>query len=462
MNWLRAGVVVLATVLVAGRADAKIFSPTVFTLPNGLTCVVVEDHIAPVVTQMVWYKVGSGDEVHGKSGIAHFLEHLMFKGTRTDGPGDFSKIVGRNGGNDNAFTSWDYTAYFQSIAKDRLPLIMKLEADRMQNLNPTDAVVYPERNVILAERRQTLESNPSARLNEAVGAAFYLNSPYHTPIIGWRSEMEQLTTRDAIDWYDRWYAPNNAILVVSGDVTATEVKALAEKYYGVIPRKDVPPRSRALEPPDGTERTVVLRDAQVRQPSVERLYPAPNFRTAKGREAYALELGANILGGDSASRFYNRLVVEQRVASAAEAGYSQDTVDPRSFEVYASPAAGVDVGKLTAAIDAEIADIVKNGVTEDELAAAKLRLTQQATLERDSVTGPAQILGESLAVGEDVGAVEDWPDRINAVTKADVDEALKIVFARRATTGQLLPLQGTTGSDAPPEMMSVGGGGAIR
>ncbi len=446
--------------IVAGTARAAVFSPTVFTLPNGLTCVVVEDHIAPVVTQMLWYKVGSGDELRGKSGVAHFLEHLMFKGTRKVKPGDFSKTVARNGGNDNAFTSWDFTAYFQSIAKDRLPLIMQLEADRMQNLQISDGVLLPERDVILAERRQTLESNPSARLNEAVDAAFFRNSAYHTPILGWRAEMEHLNVADETAWYKRWYAPNNAILVVSGDVTPAEFRTLAEKYFGPVPRKDIPQHARPQEPPFTVEQTIVLRDGQVRQPSVERLYPAPNFRTAQGSEAYALEVGAEIIGGDNASRLYNHLVVEQRLASGAAAGYSQDTVDPRGFTIVASPAAGIDINKLTGAIDAEVTALVKDGVTEQELAAAKQRLTQAATLARDSVTGPAEIFGQALAIGEDVDAVEKWPEHIDAVTKADVDAALKKVLTQPATTGKLLPLEGTVGSDAPPVMMapaSVGG-----
>jgi zinc protease len=452
-----------AIVITAGAAGAAVFSPTVFTLPNGLTCVVVEDHIAPVVTQMVWYKVGSGDEARGKSGVAHFLEHLMFKGTKSVKPGQFSKLVAQNGGNDNAFTSWDYTAYFQSIAKDRLPLIMKLEADRMQNLQLSDATLLPEREVILAERRQTLESNPAARLNEAVDAAFYRNSAYHTPILGWRAEMEHLSVADETAWYKTWYAPNNAILVVSGDVTPAEVKTLAEKYYGPVPRKNIPQHARPQEPPFTVAQTIVLRDAQVRQPSIERLYPAPNYRTAKGNQAYALEVATEILGGDSASRLYNHLVVEQRLASSAQSGYSQDTVDPQAFMIYASPAAGIDIDKLAGAIDGEIAAMIKDGVTDQEVTTAKQRLVGQATLMRDSVMGPAQILGETLAIGETVDAVETWPDRINAVTVQDVDDAVKAILTQPATTGELLPLQGTTGSDEPAPMMAPASlGGPVR
>jgi zinc protease len=453
----------LAILAYAGSADAKVFSPSTVTLDNGLQVVVIEDHIAPVVTQMVWYKVGSADEIKGKSGIAHFLEHLMFKGTAKLKPQEFSKIVARNGGNDNAFTSWDYTAYFQSIAKDRLPLVMGMEADRMQNLRLSDAVVNPERNVILSERRQTLESSPGARLNEAVNAAFYLNNPYHTPIIGWRSEMEKLTTQDALDWYRKWYAPNNAVLVISGDVTMAEVKPLAEKYFGPIPRKAIPERNRPIDPPDTTERLVMLRDGQVHQPAMFKLFPAPNYRTAEGREGYALELAAEIVGGDSASRLYNHLVVEQRIATSVAAEYSQDSLDPNAFEFYASPASGIDLHAVESAINGEIASLVKDGVSEDELAAAKKKLIQDATLSRDSVSGPAHILGEELAIGRSIADVEEWPDRIAGVTKADVDAALKNVLVGKATTGELLPSEGFVGSDAAPVALSPASmGGPIR
>ena len=458
---------VLAAALVActciGPVQAAVFSPTTVTLANGLQVVVIEDHIAPVVTQMVWYKVGAADEVKGKSGIAHFLEHLMFKGTEKMKPQEFSKIVARNGGNDNAFTSWDYTAYFQSIAKDRLPLVMSMEADRMQNLRLSDAVVNPERDVILSERRQTLESSPGARLSEAVNAAFYLNNPYHIPIIGWRSEMEKLTTQDALDWYGKWYAPNNAVLVISGDVTMAEVQPLAEQYFGAISKKDIPARNRPIDPPDNTERLVMLRDDQVHQPAMYRLYPAPNYRTAEGNDGYALEVAAEIIGGDTASRLYNHLVVEQRIATSVAAAYSQDSLDPGAFEFYASPAARIDLHTVEAAIDGEIAALLKDGVTDAEVETARHRLIQDETLERDSVSGPAQILGEELAIGRSIEDVETWPDRIGAVTTANVNAALKKILTQRATTGELLPSAGFTGSDAVPETLSASPmGGAIR
>src|SRR5882757_9462961 len=271
-----------------GEATAKVFSPTVYTLQNGLQVVVIEDHLAPVVTQMVWYRVGAADEDQGHSGIAHFLEHLMFKGTKDVGPGEFSKIVARNGGEGNAFTFYDYTAYFQTIKSDRLDLVMKLESDRMQNLTLTDDQVYPERDVIVEERRQRIDNSPEARLVEALRYTLMANSPYGRPAIGWKQEMEALTTADAVAWYKKWYAPNNATLIVVGDVKPEEVKALAEKYYGPIPAHAMPARVRPqVAALDGTERRVTLRDANIHQPNFVRLYLAPNFSQKTRKQALA-------------------------------------------------------------------------------------------------------------------------------------------------------------------------------
>jgi zinc protease len=217
-------------------AQAKVFEPETFTLDNGLEVVVVANRRAPIVTHMLWYKVGAADEPPGKSGIAHFLEHLMFKGTDTLGPGEFSDIIARNGGQENAFTSYDYTGYFQTVAKDRLDIIMKYEADRMTNLTLSDEVVLPERDVVLEERRSRIDREPGAQLGEALRAVLFLHHPYGVPVIGWEEEIRGLTSADAIDFYRRWYAPNNAVLIVAGDVDAEEVRALAETHTGSFPR----------------------------------------------------------------------------------------------------------------------------------------------------------------------------------------------------------------------------------
>lgn len=270
---------------------------TSFELENGLQAVVIEDHRAPVVTQMVWYRVGSADEAPGETGIAHFLEHLMFKGTDKIPEGAFSKLVAENGGQDNAFTSYDYTAYFQRIAADRLDLVMGMEADRMVNLRLTNEIVLPERDVILEERNSRIENDPGSLFQEQMSATLYLNHPYGSPVIGWRSEMEELTLNDALDFYAAHYSPDNAILVVAGDVDPAEVEAMAKKHFGPIPPEGVIPRRRTAEPPQLAAREIEMADPRVRQPYVIRRYLAPSRRTAGDETAASLAMLAQVLGG---------------------------------------------------------------------------------------------------------------------------------------------------------------------
>ena len=437
---------VLLAFAAAGGARAKVFSPTVTTLSNGLQVVVIENHLAPVVTQMVWYKTGAADEDADHSGIAHFLEHLMFKGTPTVGPGEFSKIIGRNGGEDNAFTYYDYTAYFQTIKSDRLELIMKLEADRMQNLALTDDQVYPERDVIVEERRQRIDGSPEARLVEALRYALLVNSPYGRPAIGWEQEMEKLTTADAIAWYKKWYVPNNAILIVVGDVKPEDVKALAEKYYGPIPARPVPERARPqIAPLPGAERRITLRDPDIHQPSFSRYYIAPNFSAKTRKEALALEVFDEIFGAGDTGRLYLALTVKTKVATAAGSSYDDTAVDPVAYSIFASPAPGKDIAAVEKGVDAVIESLVKDGVTEAEVTDAKTRLEADAILARDSLDGPAHAIGEALTTGQTIDDVENWPDEIAAVTRDDVNAAMRKVFGKDAVsaTGWLLPMQGT-------------------
>jgi zinc protease len=448
----RAAVIVAALTLsavLARPAPAVVFNPTTFTLANGLQVVVVENHRAPVVEQMVWYRIGAADEEPGESGLAHFLEHLMFKGTATVKPGDFSKIVARNGGRDNAFTTADYTAYFQTIAKDKLELVMKLESDRMRNLRLTDAEVLPERDVVREERRMRVDNRPESVLDEQSEAAFWLNHPYGRPVIGWPFEIEALSTDKALAFYHRYYMPNNAVLIVAGDVTPDEVRAMAERTYGRIQPGTVPPRVRPAEPEHRVAMRMSMTSDQVREPSWSRGYLAPSYRTDAGHHAYALQVLAHILGGNATSRLNKKLVVETGIANAAGAWYSPDRYDQTEFSVYATPREGTDVAKLEAAVDAELALIRDKGVTAEEVAHAKTSILAGAIYARDSLRAAPNRIGRALMTGSTVDDVEAWPDRIAAVTAAQVGEAARAVLvAERSMTATLLPA-GRAGPERP-------------
>jgi zinc protease len=424
-------------------AAAAVFDPSTVTLDNGLQVVVIENHRAPVVTHMVWYRAGAADELPGKTGIAHFLEHLMFKGTKTVPPGAFSEMIARLGGSENAFTTQDATAYFQSVAVEHLEEMMRLEADRMVNLVLTDDVVLPERDVILEERRQRVDNEPGSQLMEMMRAALFLNHPYRLPTIGWENEMQGLTTADAIAWHKKWYAPNNAVVVISGDVTMAQVKPLAEKYYGVLPAQPVPARDRPAEPVQFAPRRVTLEDGRVQLASWSRLYQAPSYHRGAKEHAYALEVLAEIIGGGTSSRLYRSLVVEQKVATSAGAGYDADNLDLSIFNFYGSAQSGGGVDDIETAVDAEIARLLVDGVTKEEVARAKKSLQAGSVKARDSLSAPARIVGRALVSGGSLEEVEAWPDRIGAVTVADVNAAAKAVLdINYSVTGLLLPKAG--------------------
>ncbi len=443
-------VLLLSTLPQVGGALAGVFNPETFRLANGMQVVVVPNHRIPVVTHMVWYKVGSADEPAGKSGIAHFLEHLMFKGTKKLAPGEFSRIVARNGGRENAFTSHDYTAYYQTVAVERLQMVMQLEADRMTNLVLTEEVIEPERLVIIEERRRRTGNNPAAILREHVSAALYLNHPYRKPIIGWDHEIRELKLKDILDFYKRWYGPENAILVVAGDISADELKPLAEKTYGLIPPAFTGGGRRAArlrpgEPPHSAVRRVLLRDARVRQPSWSRQFLAPSylFDLAGGGssdQAYALQVLAEVLGGGATSPFYRSLVVERKLAVSTGVSYNPDGLGPARFVLYASPRPGVTMAVLEAAMEEELGKYLEKGVSLDEASRAKRHLRAEAVYARDSIRTGAQVLGAALATGLGVEGVETWPQRIGAVTVNEINRALGMVIAPgRSVTALLLP-----------------------
>ncbi len=411
-----------------GDAHAQVFSPESAVLDNGLQVVVVTNRRAPVVTHMLWYKVGSADEPLGKSGIAHYLEHLMFKGTESLKEGEFSEIIARNGGRENAFTSYDYTGYFQVVARDRLALMMEHEADRMANLVLTDEVTLPERDVILEERNSRIDNEPSSQLGEMSRASLFVHHPYGRPIIGWRSEMEQLSTEDALAFYETWYAPNNAVLLVAGDVSFDEVLELAEQTYGQIPAREVPERIRVAEPPHWAAKRVSLESEQVGQPAISISYHAPSYNRDPDSRAYALDVLAEILGGNT-GLFYDELVRKQKIAVAAGSYYSGDHLDLGTFGIYASPAAGIDIDDLEQSIHALVERIVAEGVPAEELDKAKQRLMDSAVFARDNASTAARVIGQALSTGLSIEDVEDWPNRIAAVELDDVNAAARAILS---------------------------------
>ncbi len=436
LSWF-AVVLLVGLMPVAAAADPDVSH---FTLANGLEVVVIPDHRAPVVTHMIWYKVGAADETEGKSGLAHFLEHLMFKGT-TLHPGDaFSQAVSAIGGQENAFTTDDYTAFFQRVPREHLKEMMAFEADRITGLVLTDAVVRPELNVVLEEQNMRVANNPNSRLGEQMDAALYLNHPYRRPTIGWRPEIEKLDRAQALDFYKRFYTPNNAIVVVAGDVTAAEVKADAEATYGkVAPRADIGPRLRPKEPPPEAPRTVTLADPRVEQPSISRYYLTPSRTTAKPGESEALEVLAFALGGGSSSRLYRALVVDQGVAVSAGAYYSGTELDYGKFAVFAAPKPGKTLHDVESAVDAILAEAAENGITADELELAKNRLIADAVYAQDNQASLARWYGAGLATGETVESIRQWPDAIRSVTADAVREAARNwIRAKASVTGYLV------------------------
>lgn len=409
-------------------------------LDNGMEIVVIPDRRAPVVTHMVWYRNGSADDPAGKSGIAHFLEHLMFKGTEAHAQGVFSEAVAEVGGQENAFTSTDYTAYFQRVSKEHLAMLMGFEADRMTGLLLEDAVVGPERDVVLEERRMRTDTDPSAQLQEAVQATVFSHHPYGTPIIGWGHEIEGLGRQDALDYYHRFYTPENAILIVAGDVEAAAVEALARETYGRVPaRGEAPQRQRRREPEPRAHRLVTLADPKVEQPSVQRVYVVPSYRTGSARDAAALEVLGHLLGGGSTSLLYKALVLDKKIAVSAGSYYMGTALDDTRFFLWALPTPGVTLEALDDAIEAVIADVATTPVAAGDLTRAQTRLVADAVYAQDNQSSLARWYGAALATGLTIPDIERWPSDIEAVTAEDVRAvAASYLARRRAVTGYLV------------------------
>ena len=410
---------------------------TTFTLDNGMDVVVIEDHRAPVVVHMVWYRRGSADEPLGQSGVAHFLEHLLFKATDNMASGELSEVVAANGGSDNAFTSYDYTAYYQRVAADRLPLMMQMEADRMVNLRLTPADIETERDVILEERNMRVENNPTALAREQMMAAQYLNHRYGVPIIGWKHEMESLGIEDALSFYDLYYSPNNAILVVAGDVDPAEVRTLADQYYGVIPpEENLPERLRAEEPPQTAARRLTFVDPRVSQPYMARSYLAPERDSGDQQKAAALVYLAELLGGSPFSSALGvALQFDTQLAVYTGAGYDADKLDDTTFSLSVAPAEGVALSEVEAAMDAAIAEFLASDIDPTRLESIRTQLRAGQIYARDNVEGLANRYGAALTQGLTIQDVQDWPAVLEAVTAEDIKAvAAEVLDTKRSVT----------------------------
>ncbi|MBK7355346.1 pitrilysin family protein [Propionivibrio sp.] len=389
----------ISLLLVLAAPTGVLANPFEQQLANGLRIIVKEDHRAPTAAHMVWYHAGSMDETNGTTGVAHLLEHMMFKGTPSTGPGEFSRRVAAAGGRDNAFTNKDYTAYFQQVPKQKLALMMQLEADRMRHLNLDSKEFAQEIKVVMEERRLRTDDQPQSLLYEQALAVALQAHPYRVPVIGWMNDLESMNVGDARTWYTRWYVPNNALVVIVGDVDHQEVFKLAEKYYGALAPRALPARKPQLEPQQtGIRRLTVKAPAEL--PVVLMAYKVPVLRDVeKDVDPYALEMLAAILDGHEAARFSKSLIREQRLATSAGAGYDSTARGPGLFFLQASPSEGRTRAELEAGLRAEITRIVKEGVTTEELARAKAQLVASEIYKLDSMFAQAMEIGQLESVG---------------------------------------------------------------
>ena len=415
-----------------------------YTLENGTRIVVIPDRRAPVVTHMIWYKVGSADDPVGKSGIAHFLEHLMFKGTKNVAPGVFSSAITEIGGQENAFTSSDYTAYYQKVSPDALKQMMTFEADRMRNVILTDEVIYPERDVILEERSGRVDSNPGAILSEFTQAALFVHHPYGVPVIGWEHEIAKLEREDILAFYEKWYQPWNATVVVAGDVDPERVFEMAKETYGnVVASQPELKRERVRDPNPVAAKELRYADKRVTNPVWRRAFLAPSYNQSENLESEALDLLATILGDSVTSRIYKEIVLEKKMATSAGAFYQGTALDSGYFGLYATPRGDTKIEDLEAAIETVVDTLVSEGVTQAELDRARKSFLKSAIYSRDSQVTLARIFGVVLTVGGEIEDVTGWADELNKVTVENInDAARKYLLRDKAVTSYLLPEQG--------------------
>lgn len=424
----------------AVTAWAGLFNPKTFQLDNGLSVVVLENHRAPVVSHMVWYKVGSADDPETSVGLAHYLEHLMFKGPKGTASAEMDQIMNRIGGSFNASTSYDFTNYYEIVAADQLETVMRLEAERMEKLTILDEQALPEKDVVLEERRMRYEMNPFGRLFESVSAVWYWRHPYGRPAIGFENDIKDLTPEAAREFHKKWYAPNNAVLIVAGAVTVDEVKKLAKKYYGKIPSRPVPERNWLKEPSHGdVEQTITVYSKDVVQPSMVFLYPAPNFKDDKDM-AYAIQVLDFLLSEGATSKFYKSLVEGKKIAAGISFVYNIYSRQLGHVYLTTSPNPGHTLENLEKAVIHEIEKLLHEGITKEEVEKAKERMLAKLVYLRDNALSGASEFGGAFCVGQTIEEIEAWPERIKAVTTEQVNKALKTIFlSKQKLKGYLLP-----------------------
>ncbi len=424
----------------APARERPLFGAALWRLPNGLTVAFAESRRAPVVAQYLFYAAGGGEDPAGRSGVAHFLEHMMFKGSPNVASGAISHMIAREGGNDNAFTSRDVTAYYQQVEASRLPLILRLESDRFAEALIPEAELESERQVVLEERRTRTDSSPRALFQEAMGAALWgRQHSQGRPIIGWEEEIRATTRDDLVGFYRGHYMPANATLVIAGDVREAELRRLIEQHYGGVPARPAPPRARAPKPANVAEERVLRRDANVREGVMIRAWMAPSISTDAREHGLPLEVLAHLLGSGQGSRLYVALV-DSGLATSAGASYDSDAVGATDFSVYAAPRRGTAHTRVEEVARGEIARLLDGGVTEEEVARARRQMTAGALLTLDSFGAAPRMIGNALAIGLPLDAVEFWPARIRAVTRDQVQAAARAVLGQApSTTGWLLP-----------------------
>ena len=423
-----------------------------FKLDNGLKIVVQEDHRAPVVVSQVWYRAGALDEVNGKTGVAHVLEHMMFKGTKTVPAGKFSRLIAAAGGKENAFTAQDQTTYYQQLEKSNLPLSMKLEADRMANLNLTDEEFAKEIKVVMEERRWRTEDKPQSKVNEQFNSTIYHVHPYGRPVVGWMNDLENMTADDAREWYKTWYAPNNATLVVVGDVNAQDVLKLAKQYFGPLKAHAIPARKPQVEPEQKGERRVIVK-AQAKLPYVLMGFHVPTLQDAdKDVEPYALEILAGVLNGNASARLNQNLVRQSQIAIDVDAGYDMVQRGRQSiFVLDGTPSEGKSVAELEAAILNEIEKIKTGGVTEEELQRVKAQVIAADVYQRDSMFYQAMQIGNLETAGFSWRILKDYPAKLQAVTAEQVQLVAKKYFNKDNLTVATLDPQPIDPNDNTPK-----------